>query len=64
MGYPQTGFRSSVSVITVDVLGSEQMNFTRGHHPTVLQPKPQTPRKFFSEHNRHCILFSPHSSVA
>lgn len=60
MGSPQTGFMSSVSVITVDVLGSAQLNFTHGHHPTILQPKPQSfhfiPMKFFSEHNRHRIF--------
>lgn len=38
MGSPQTGFRSSVNVITVDVPGSAQLNFTRAPHPTVLQP--------------------------
>lgn len=56
MGSPQMGFRSSVNVITVDVLGSAQLSFTRGPHPTVLQPKPQTPMKFFSKHNRHRAL--------
>lgn len=49
MGSSQTGLRSSV--ISVDVLGRAQLNFTHGPHATILQPKPETPMKFSELNN-------------
>lgn len=64
MGSTRAGFRPSANIVSVDVPGSAQLNFTRGAHPTVLQPKPHTPMKFFLKHTdtafclAHAALFA------
>lgn len=60
MGSMRAGFRSSVSAITVDVLGSTQLNFTRGACPAVLQPKADTAMKFFPKHTdiAFCLAYT------
>lgn len=54
-------FKSSVHVVTVDVLGSPPLHFT---HPTIWQPKPHTPMNFLPKHTdiafclAHVALFA------